>query len=73
MPAIFSKDIVIPPSILEAPAKAACPPLLAAKGHFDQRERRTRADTWVALVGVKMQCGRTLACCRDQKEVVNEA
>jgi hypothetical protein len=63
---ILSRAIVIPPSMLDAPAKAACPPLLAANGHCFNRDMRTIVETWSALVGLKMQNGLTWPCWPDQ-------
>jgi hypothetical protein len=51
----FSRDRVMPPWMLEAPAKAAWPPPLAAKGHCVRRDSRTSAETAEGVVGLKMQ------------------
>lgn len=67
----LAKEMVMPSWMLEAPAKAAWPPLLAAKGHCVRRDRRTATDTWPASVGLKMQAGRTWAWLSDQYEPVN--
>jgi hypothetical protein len=50
----FSKT-VIPPWILDAPAKAAWPPLLMAKGQPVYLDRSTRIETSVFSDGLKMQ------------------
>jgi len=41
----FSRETVIPPSIEEAPAKAAWPPDLMAKGHWVRRDMSTWTET----------------------------
>jgi len=63
---IEDKSIVIPPSRLEAPAKAAWPPLFTANGHFDQRDKSTTADISEDVLGWKMQEGFAALCCCDQ-------
>lgn len=52
---ISSKEMVIPPSMLEAPAKAACPPDFTANGHWVSREMRTATETSTPFDGLKMQ------------------
>jgi hypothetical protein len=56
----------MPPSILEAPGKAAWPPLLTAKGHFVRRANSIRLETSTAVSGVKVHRGSTSSCCIDQ-------
>lgn len=41
----FSKATVIPPSMLDPPAKAACPPPLTANGHWVKRDSNTNVET----------------------------
>ncbi len=67
MPFMFSKDTVIPPSIVAAPANALCPPDLTANGHCDSRARRTITETAAGLDGLKTQYGLTSAEMPDQK------
>jgi hypothetical protein len=62
----------MPPSILEAPGKAAWPPLLTAKGHFVRRANSIRLETSTAVSGVKVHWDSTSSCCIDQY-VVGEA
>jgi len=62
----FSIETVIPPSIFEAPLKAAWPPPFTAKGHCVKRDNRTREDTSMVDVGLKTQRGLTAACIADQ-------
>lgn len=67
---ILSSAIVIPPSMLDPPAKAACPPPLTANGHCVKRDSRTAVETCCALLGLKIQAGSTVACCAAQYEPV---
>ena len=67
---ISSNEIVIPPSMLDAPGNAACPPLFAANGHCVIREISTALETARALAGLKMQCGFTALWRDDQYEEV---
>lgn len=60
----------MPPSTLEPPAKAACPPLLTAKGHCVNRLIRTTAETSFVVDGLKMQRGDTSFWSCDQYELV---
>jgi len=53
----------MPPSMLDAPAKAACPPLFTANGHCVRRDKSTRVETSKAVAALKMQRGSTAACC----------
>jgi hypothetical protein len=62
----FSKDTVIPPSIVAAPRNALCPPDLKAKGHCVRRERRSRTGTADGEEGLKIQYGRASAESSDQ-------
>lgn len=62
----FSRETVMPPSIEDAPANAACPPDLIANGHCVSREMSTCAETCSGLAGLKMQYGFGSPCCCDQ-------
>lgn len=67
---ISLNQMLIPPTLLEAPLKAAWPPLLAANGHPVSRESSTAILTSVFLEGRNTQCGWASSCCTDQKELV---
>lgn len=45
---------------------AACPPLLAAKGHWVRRDRSTNTETCAAWDGLKTHQGLTAAWFADQ-------
>jgi len=57
---------VMPPSMLDAPGKAAWPPLLTAKGHVVRRAISTRPETSRVVLGLNVQWGSTSSCCIDQ-------
>jgi hypothetical protein len=52
--------------MLDAPAKAAWPPLVTAKGQFVSRARRIRIEISLGELGMKMQVGFGSVCCLDQ-------
>lgn len=56
--------------MLDAPAKAAWPPLLTAKGHCVSREIRTTTETADEEEGKNMQRGWTPAWIEDQYDPV---
>ena len=58
----FSIETVIPPSMLEAPPKAAWPPPLTAKGHCVSRDNSTNEETSIGDVGLNTQRGFTAPC-----------
>lgn len=51
---IFSKLMVIPPSIFDPPGTAEWPPLFAAKGHCVNREMSIEVETSLAFSGLKI-------------------
>lgn len=63
-------QMLIPPGLLEAPVKAAWPPLLAANSQPVRRESKTAVLTSVFTTGRKIQWGWTSSCCTDQNEPV---
>lgn len=67
----FSKLMVMPPSMLEPPATAECPPLFAAKGHCVRRDRRIEVDTSRAFAGLKTHSGEMARCWPDQNAFTN--
>lgn len=69
----FRIDTVMPPSTLDAPAKAAWPPLVTANGHCVRRERSTTTETSEEEDGENMQRGWTRAWMEDQYDPVKLA
>ena len=47
----LARLMVRPPSMLEAPANAACPPDLTANGHLVSRESSTAMETPIEELG----------------------
>ena len=52
---IAARETVMPPSMLDAPANAAWPPLLTAKGQLVNLESRITTETAVGLGALKIQ------------------
>jgi hypothetical protein len=61
----------MPPSMLEAPGNAVCPPPLTAKGHCVRRETNIVVDTSIAFEGLNTHAGSTEAAWDDQYVLVN--
>ena len=53
-----ARSMVMPPAIFDAPANAAWPPDLTAKGQLVLREMRTADATSCELSGRKTQAGK---------------
>lgn len=66
----FSNAIVIPPSMLDPPAKAACPPPFTANGHCVSLDTKTAAETCTAVAGLNTQKGLTTTCWPAQYALV---
>jgi len=62
--------MVMPPSMLDAPGNAVCPPPLTAKGHCVRRDTNIVVDTSIAFEGRKTQAGLTEAAWLDQYPLV---